>query len=355
MKTLVLLLCAVVFVYIPLSPERRHREITLDRVWSIDPVAAANSPTASRSSENGDTTMVPFRIADGFGYVAADGSHSYFGEVSFDVTIARTGFVNYSSLGTNLVVQAPDGTVIASLPTRGYPMFLGDRLFVVATNRSRIEEWTVDGDLVWTRDFAALVTSFDANGSSLIVGLLDGTVLLVDGDGNARFQKRFSGSRVEVIYGCTVSVDGTFLAVIHGLDPQWLTVMGYREGQYEVIETVELANEFRRNRPVYLSPDAGVVYVGDLTGLSVYHIEAGTSSAIALPGDLDHYGAFDNQPFNWFSFASDERTMLAITTFDGRLVFRQLLDTATATPHTHRTSVYIGADRLVARIDPVTR
>jgi len=346
MKKVLLLAVIAAIIYIPLFAPRMEGELTLTRAWAFTP--------KEQAAVRDDTSAIPYRTATILGYASADGKNLYSEPILYDATLGKAGFVNYASLGSDLVVQRPDGRVDAGLSTRGYPEIVDERLFVFATNRSRIEEWTFDGEPIWSRDYSALITSFDARGAYLIVGLLDGGFQVIGEKGDVLYGDRLNDSRVAVIYGCTVSEDGRLFAIVHGIDPQQLSIYQRTDEGYRLAASYSMAEQFRRNRLLIIAPDENTVFVEGVDRLWEYRVQKDVTLSIPLAGELADSGVVGEMM--WFaSTGADGHGAIAITSASGVPYMHDEFHSDVYEGRTFGRSIVIGTDTIVGRLDLAVR
>ena len=314
MKRWIIFLCIGAIVYIPLVPAKQHAEFALIPDWVV---GTQDNPSRVAPTDS----LVPFRNETEFGYVTTDGALFSVDTIFHNVALNSSGYVNYSSIGTELVFQSPVGTIEAMLPTRGYAHFFRGRLFVLATNASRIEEWSTGGELIWERDFGSLITSIDVRAAASVVGLLDGRVQVQDAAGNIDFEETLSGSHINAVYGCALGNDERTLAVVHGLSPQKLSVFERRENQFIPIQTVVLENEFRRVRMMFFAPGDEYVFLEDRDGIVAFAIYDNQFVHISLRGKIVDFGTVETDRVLWIASETDTRCELVYVTEMGVPVF----------------------------------
>ena len=274
-------LIAGVFLYMFLFPLGLESELSFQPRW------VQNYPQVGVSTIDETIESYPFHIGELFGYVGLEGDFSYLDKVLYDITLSKTGFINYSSVSENLVVQYPDGVMDIHIKSRGFPILSGERLFLIATNHSALSEWSLEGEPVWERKFGSLLTSFDASENHIIVGLLDGRALLIDSTGDVIHEYRFSNNRVEVTYGVAVDSEGKHFAVLGGLDPQQLVLHELRNGGYEVVVDRDLLDEFRRSVFLKFSHNDRYLFFESSEGLRVQDSSRSREMIVPAPGEVE--------------------------------------------------------------------
>ncbi len=253
-----------IILYFVFFPYPLGREIVATPAWAVkvsDP-GASQTPTdpepATGTNSGATIRSFPFQLGDLFGYVNADGGILHAEKVLFRVALSDTAFVNYTRLGTNWVLQSARGARIMSFSGNGYPLLSSDggRIFIVKADLSGIIELDKAGDVMWSRDFPALLTSVSLQGGTLLVGLLSGRLLMLDGRGSPVYEKSIGGSRIPVIFGVAASTDGALLASVSGIAPQYLTVLRRQGSGFGELAKEVLASDFRREVRMAFSPDS---------------------------------------------------------------------------------------------------
>ncbi|HYW83562.1 MAG TPA: hypothetical protein VFB30_09920, partial [Spirochaetia bacterium] len=166
----------VIILYFALFPYPVGREIVALPVWSVtlpDPGSLQPS-TSVRASDNAKAIAAPFQLGGLFGYAAANGDILHAEKTLFRVTVSQAGFVNYTRLGTNWILQNARGARVFSFSGYGYPLLSDDggRTFIVKADLSGLIEIDRAGDVVWSRDFPSVLTTVSVPGDNLLVGLL---------------------------------------------------------------------------------------------------------------------------------------------------------------------------------------
>ena len=196
MRKFLPILLVFLALYLLLFPRAMTGELTFSATWVRDV-----SLGASGASSSGEQSTHPFVLGNLFGYIGVDGNLLFADKIEYGISIGRQGFFNYSRIPGHLVFQNPDGRVSQTLETRSYPVFMNERLFLVSTNRAGLAEWDVNGNLMWEREFTSLITCMDSNEENLLIGLIDGRIIIIGREGNILFQKDFPGSRINAVYG----------------------------------------------------------------------------------------------------------------------------------------------------------
>jgi len=332
----------VTILYFALFPYPLGREMVAKPVWSVtlpDPASlqaqnppgtsmpnppgtSAQAPDPASTGTNTGATMIasPFQLGDLFGYATANGGILHTEKTLYRVALSDAGFVNYTRLGTNWILQNARGARVLSFSGYGYPLLSrdGGRIFIVKADLSGIIELDRAGDILWSRDFSSLLTCVSIPGDSLLVGLLNGTLLLLNGRGSTVYEHATGGSRLPVILGAAVSADGSLLASVSGIAPQFLTVLRRMGSGFGEIEKEALASDFRREARVTFSPDSRYLLVEGERAAGIFDPAAPRLTWLPLPGALTEV-----------SFPGGGR-LTAVAARDGTLVELRILRPFTA-------------------------
>ncbi|MGA2976084.1 MAG: hypothetical protein ABSF77_12305 [Spirochaetia bacterium] len=273
----------IILFYFLLFPYPLGKDLVARPVWAV-PVP--KTPVAAPAGAPGPAA--PFQLGDTFGYVSAEGAVVYAARTLFRVALSDAGFVNYTRLGTDWIVQSPGGGRILSFSGNGYPLLSpeGDRIFNVKSDLSGLIELDSSGETLWSRDFPAMMTSISLHGDSLLVGLLNGTLVLLNRKGYPVLEYAPAGSRIPVIVGDAVSADGSLIASISGIDPQYLTVIRRRAAGQTALARLVLSSDFRREARMAFSPDARFLLFETEQGAGLFDPGSRRTSWVMLRGAL---------------------------------------------------------------------
>ena len=241
-----------IVLYFVLFPYPLGHEIVAVPTWAVT-IAPAGTVDAQEGS-----TVAPFRLGDLFGFATGDGRFLHVERTLYQVALSRRYFINYSRLGTDWIMRNPEGGRVVSFSGFGYPVLSADgaRLFMVKSDLSGLIEVDKSGDPAWSRDFPTMITSVSLQKERLLVGLLNGSVVILDGKGVPVFENSPGGSRIPAVFGVALSPDGDLLASISGIDPQYLTVLGRDGASYTGLARTTLGTDFRREARMQFSPDS---------------------------------------------------------------------------------------------------
>jgi len=222
-----------------MAPEKENYALKIVPAWSSDLKIENNIDK---------NTLIPFRLKKEFGYISSSGNISYINEIFYNVTQNNNHFINYSAITDNLIINNNDGSFVTNLKTDGFPFFIDERLFIISANSKRISEWNIDGRNLFIFENEAEIISCDANKDTLIIGTIDGSVTIADKEKKAEKLLKPELSRINAIYGIAVSDDSDYIAMITGIDPQYMIIMKKKNNQYNRFYTYQFADNLRHSR-----------------------------------------------------------------------------------------------------------
>ena len=312
----------LIVLYFALFPYPLGKELVAKPIWAVS-VGAPNTPAAAAAeapaapapgSLSTDLAPAPFRLADTFGYVNPDGTLLHLGQTLFQVALSRTGYINFARMGTDWIFRDPQGERVASFSGNGYPVLSDDggRILVVTNDLTGLQELDKNGDPVWKRDFPAILTSVSLRGDFLLVGLLNGSLQLLNRNGAPVFQAPPGKSHIPVIYGCAVAPDGSALASISGIGPQELAILGRSGSSYARTLRVTLPTDFRREVRMGFSPDSSCLFYETAGAVGLAEPGTGRLSSVQLPGRLAGAAFLDDSRVAAFVSRDGQRASLRL-------------------------------------------
>jgi hypothetical protein len=263
--------------------------------------------------------LLPFSLGDRFGYVDPDGRFTINQVKKGYISLSGEYWAEYESIPETIEVRNPLNEKVMTIENpQGYPLFFDNKIFLLNNEQNSLSALDLSGNIKWTYDFAAPLTVFDAAAGLILAGSLDGTVEVLNDQGQRIFFFEPGGSRFSVILGCAISKDGSKMAVISGIDDQRFLLLD-RFGdpgstEYKVIYHEFLGDGFRRAVHVsFIDDDRWVVFECQ-GGLGVYNINTRSSIRIPLEGEivaLDGTGS-DRLLFVVTSQSAEEKRLVAI-------------------------------------------
>ncbi len=191
--------------------------------------------------------LIPFSNGLYAGFISEQGNPVYTEEVRYGAAVSESGLINYDSISSRLVLKDSSGGISALVDTRGYPFYSGARLFVLSTDRLRLKEISVEGDILWEHSFPSMITTCTADKKRLLVGLLSGTFVFVDSGGSVYYEYSPERGRISAAYGGALDNEGTGAMVIAGTSPQAAALLEEHAGQFQERFVLPLDSDLRRN------------------------------------------------------------------------------------------------------------
>ncbi|MCL2295211.1 MAG: hypothetical protein FWC36_10195 [Spirochaetes bacterium] len=250
-----IIVLALIFFYILMAPEKENSVLKILPAWASSLQAEADID---------ETTLIPFRLGKNFGYISRGGNISFISEIFHNVTQSNNYFINYSAITDNLVIRRNNGNFVTNLTTSGFPIFINERLFVISANSKKISEWNIDGENLFSFEHVSQLTSLDAGKDTIVAGFVDGTVVIADKTGNTEKLIIPKSSRINITYGVAISDNSNFVAMITGLDPQYMIIMRKRRGQYEKFFSYQFEENLRHARFIsFFNNDRYLAFTSD--------------------------------------------------------------------------------------------
>ncbi len=357
-KTVILFIIVFAFLYLFFFPPFLGKELVFNPVWIKD----LTSMKLGRSSfelpvENDDAgRIIPFTSDHLFGYLSTAGEVLYLDRALYHTTVSQERFVNSSNVPSNLVVRDREGSIDYSIDTNGYAVFAENRLFVFSPNRNSIAEYDDRGALRWRRELLAPITCIDFTENTCIIGNLSGEVMVFNIDGEKVFSFTPTGSKIEVIYGCTMTRDEQFVAVIAGLHPQRFIVLEHRGDSYKPIYTEILETELRREAAMHISDSGDIVYFEGGKHPRVFFNGEKFSEPINSAGRL--IAVSENKEYMLHFLTLEHNDGCRIAVFDPqkrKLVTDFHIDSSDVFLNVSKNSLFLGFQKKVVRLDMQVR
>ncbi len=277
-----LLLLGLAVLYILIFPARLGRELVPVPHWKTE----VAEPSASAVPGADRETAFPFRLRDRFGYLDPAGRLAYADTVLFDVALDSGRFVNFSRILQTVATHDSGGRLLDAFPAAGYPVLRSGRLLQLTSDRSGLSEWDSGGGMLWRRSFSTVITDLRVTREAVLVGLLEGRLLLLDRQGRVTLDFAPGGSRIQAVYGCAVSPDGERIGILSGLDPQRLVLLERRQENWKPVYQESLAGEFRRRSFIDFSRDGGYLLWEGKGALEILDTESFVRQNVDYEGSL---------------------------------------------------------------------
>ncbi len=236
------------------------------------------------------TDVYSFRLGSFYGYISRDGRLKYISTISEreNVAISDSAFIHYSATDENLILRDSNSDVITNLDIKGYPLINKNRIFIFPTHREGVFEWDDTGTPLWEKDFGSIITAIDINPGYFLAGMLNGSVELVDRSGSTIFSLFENIDKNEIIYGCSISSDGKFIALTGGISPRMLYIYQKSENEYVLKKSFLLETDFRRRILMKFSPDNSYLFTEGVNNLIYIDINREKMGFCRMEGRLEN-------------------------------------------------------------------
>jgi len=266
----------------------------LDPEISFSPLWVENLELTSVNSEDDEDYLIDFNLDGKFGYLDRNGSIIFSENLLYGVAIDQNGFISYSRQNDVLVLKDRVGSFINTIELSGYPYFSANRRFIISYDSNGISEIDKDGNIVWRKTFSSSISTVSADNSLVFVGTVDGRIRLIDLKGEILFFEDTRTSRINIVYGGSVSFNNDLMLTVTGIEPQLLSLWDKSGDNYQVQSSWVLSNELRRHTVTGFSEDGLYAYMeaeGELLVLNLRNKKlnsipmAGRLQNIIFPGD----------------------------------------------------------------------
>lgn len=280
---LLLAVFGVSLLYILVFSRPAEEELLVRPLWTLD------IDDASVGSSAGE--LVPFRLGSLIGYYGSDGELVFREEIIHDAALFPDRFINYSSVSQTAVLRDPEGRVVLSINEPGYPLGIGERIYIIHPDGAGLSEWSPEGAALWSRKLPSLIADVAAGETFTALGLLSGEILLLDQEGEEAARYRTLGSRIPVVFGLDFDEDSRSIAAVVGIDPQRILFLSFRDGQLSPGIQGDLTSDFRR--PVFVEFLSGynLVAVETPEGITFINPASGRSWPLGAEGILSGFAA----------------------------------------------------------------
>ena len=234
--------------------------------------------------------LLPFILDSSFGYIDFSGNYALNQIRTDDIYLSPKMWTKYNAEPANIEINnIVENTIITIENARGYPVLLDDRIFILGSDQNSLSEIDSNGNIKWTYEFGAPLTSIDAAAGLVLTGSLDGVIEVFNSSGERIFYFETGGSRYSVILGVAISRDGSHIGVICGIDPQRFLLFerfGESGDDYKVVHHEFLDTGFRHPvRILFIDEDRRIVFERE-GGISCYSIRSRRGMFIPLDGQI---------------------------------------------------------------------
>ncbi len=320
MKWSIPILLLVFVIYLLFFPTGLRPELGFRPVWTVD-VAAAQVTDKPQPQV---AAPVPFDLGGLFGYVNIKGDLLLKEEKLFGLAIDRTRYVSFPNVPENLVLHDNAGRVTETLEAVGYPILLDGRLLIISTSRSAIAEMTGGEAPSWKREYTTVITDIDARAGLIALGLLDSRIQVLERSGEAVLDLELKGSRINAVYGCALSDDTSKLAVIHGIDPQYVSIIDMMSEAVE-ITNYRLESEYRTTRFLRFFDSDRYLVIEENTELKILDLEKNSDHRVSIQGSFVNAGVFAGDNLIWVLSEADGASGFSVIDPPERVIFNNVL------------------------------
>lgn len=342
----ILLLLFYFFIF----PLPLHKELIIAPVWHIESLESLSGGTINLGTRPGEISedekyISEFKIGNVFGFIDLKGNLKYLDHVDYQVTISETNFINYSNLPNNFVVQNMVGEYVSSFWENGYPRYSGNRLFMIKSDTTGLSEIDEQGKILWSLDFTSLLTSMSVTEQYICIGLLDGRLILINNLGEAVYKVTPGGSRIQVIYGCSINSDATVIAGISGLNPQRFFYIKGPDFEKSTVNFIDLDNEFRREILITFADSERHVFFEGKNILNVFDLQEQKLKQIPVNGNLKGLEEFETRNIIALLSESDKGTELKVVRLNDNLLYMEVIPHYNVYMKNINDSLLIGYER----------
>ena len=282
-------------VYFLLAARPVPIETVLSSAW-ISSLETGQSQAASAPAKDAVSGQIlPFTLGHRFGYVDTSGQFTINKIKTGNIYLGENFWTEYGAQPSNIEIKNHYDELLINIENiKGYPILLDGRIFVIGSEQNELSEIDSSGNILWTYEYGAPVTCFDAAAGLVMTGSLDGVVEILDSYGKLVYRFGPGGSRYEVILGCAISKNGSRLGIISGIDRQrflYLERHGSTGGEYRVVYHEFMETGFRRPvRILFTDEDRRVIFERS-GGVYCYNINSRRGILIPLENGIT---AIDN-------------------------------------------------------------
>ncbi|MDR0554168.1 MAG: WD40 repeat domain-containing protein [Treponema sp.] len=313
----------------------------------------ANPPAAPDVESAGTEAFIPFELGGRFGYVNDEGRFVINRIKRGYASVSDEYWAEYKPIPAAIEIRDPQNRELLSIESgKGYPFFLDGRIFFINAEQNSLQAAGPDGKIAWTYDFASPLTDIDAAAGLVLTGSLDGTVELLNTEGQRIFFFEPGGSRLMAIYGCRISSDGSRLAIISGYDDQRFLLLERFGDSYKVIYHEFLNDGFNWAVHIaFIDHDSRVAFERQ-GGLGIYDINARESLYLELPGNisaLESYGG-DNLLFLINSLDERQKELVAVR-LPGTIILKAPFKSENVFMRRQGSRLYVGGGGILSSFE----
>lgn len=295
---------------------------------------------------------IPFVLKDSFGYVSPGGDAFFSQPIQKGVEIGERSFCSYNKSGEELVIRNPFRDYMYPVDAQGYPFYKNGIYFILSVDSTGFLAVSENGKRLFSRRFSSLITSVDSGGDYVGVGLLNGTSHLFDLEGNSLGQTEAVDSRIDVIYGLAISPDGKMLALVHGIDPQIVSLYRINPQGMSRVHSETLRDSIRSQVILAFAEDSSQLIVESVDGVELLStMEPYARELIELDGQLiDYQYAGKGRPLYLLTAEPGGKSRLSTFTSQGQLIHREEIEGSSERLYLGKKALYLSVEDSVIKI-----
>jgi len=281
----------IVTVIIGLFPIPTGRESIVKSIW----YSSVTKIKPIKNEQNAEA-RIWYKIGNIYGYTDLNGNIYLREKSSFFTSLTDTVYTDYSKVAENFYIKNSDGTLLGGFKASGYPFFdkTGKRLLVVKTDLSGISEITRTGKAKWKKDFISMITTVSVSSKLIVVGLLDGSMEILNGKGEIIYQFKPTGSKIPVIVGTAISDDENLIVCISGLKPQKILIFKKQNGRFSLFLSKETNTDFRREALIKFGWEGRFILTEGEHGVNIVDVLSGKLTPVKLKGAVKDIAVLNN-------------------------------------------------------------
>lgn len=294
---------------------------------------------------------IPFRVEDSFGFVSADGKLLENSSIEWNIALGDSTYCNYTQQGSNLVIRDPIRNYLYPLSVEGYPVERGGDYFVLSKDLTAVTAFSATGEFLFSKEFPSIITSLDASEDTVGIGLLNGRVELFNKDGGYQTGIQPETSRINAVYGTALSFASQKAAIVHGIDPQFLSLYQLEGTKSQRLSQIEISDPRRSQAKIAFSENGEYLLCETATEVLVISTEEPIGSfSLPLSGTLVDFEFFTELDSIYILEEDQDTAVLHIYSAEGRQYSKEKFS---GRPHwlfQAEENLYIGTGSLLRKV-----
>ncbi|MDR1784967.1 MAG: hypothetical protein LBR23_00650 [Spirochaetaceae bacterium] len=328
----------VVFAARPLS-EALH----LEPAWTIDIAEAEVQPAAGKE-------LLPYKLGHTLGYFTPEGAIVSRVTFPFAASISSSYWAAFLPDASRTVFYTSDGREAGVIGGSGFPFFDEDRAFLFSPGGAAVSRISGTGQILWTNEGYAPITSFESTPNGAVAGYADGIIRLFSPEG-AVHEVEPGGSGFPVILGAALSPDARMVASVSGIQGQRFILTRVEGEVNKVVSHRYLERETNEQVLVKFNAGGTCVYYNPLGALCVYDCLRGTTTEIPVDGAVIDVQEVPGGPFAFGLSKSGITYTVWILEKMSKVVGSFSFEADSAFIRTSPGALYVGKNSTIAKIN----